>query len=128
MQWLGFTTAFLTIPIPYPPVTPLEKHQSRTIIRKNNDRKMAMGDLGRFILLTVGIAGAITMLIVIAALAIRWARKGSPGAAFAGWALLLLSAGMNPQPPPQEHVEEATRRRKIKKDAESGDDEVTKSE
>jgi hypothetical protein len=86
-----------------------------------------MGDLGRFILLTAGIAGAITMLIVIAALAIRWARKGPPGAAFAGWALLLLSAGMNPQPPPQEQVEEATRRRKIKKDAESGDDEVTDS-
>jgi hypothetical protein len=52
----------------------------------------------------------------------------SSGAAFAGWALLFLSAGMNPQPPPQEQVEEVARRRKIKKDAESGDDEVTKPE
>jgi hypothetical protein len=76
-----------------------------------------MGAWGRFVLLTAGVAGAITLLIVIAVLAIRWARKGSPGAAFAGWALLLLSAGMNPQHPPQEQVEEATRRRKIKKDA-----------
>lgn len=47
------------------------------------------------------------------------ASKGS--VVYIGWALLLLGAGMNPQPPPQEQVEEANRQKKIKKDAESGD-------
>ena len=36
-------------------------------------------------------------------------------------ALFLLSAGINPQRPPQEQVEEANRQKKIKKDSESGD-------
>ena len=52
--------------------------------------------------------------------AVRWARKAPPAATFIGWALLLLGAGMNPQPPPQKQVEQADRHTKIRKDAESG--------
>jgi hypothetical protein len=80
-----------------------------------------MHELSRFILALVGVAIVIGLFILVATRAIGWARKGSPAATFIGWALLLFGAGMNPQPPPQEQVEEANRQKKIKKDAESGD-------
>lgn len=75
-----------------------------------------------FISLTALIAVVIGLFVVVSARGVRWARKGSPAAAFIGWALLLFSAGMNPQRPPQEQVEEANRQKRIKKDAESGED------
>lgn len=78
-------------------------------------------------ILFVLVAAAAAVLVWLIALgsvrAVRWARKGSPAAAFIGWALLLLGAGMNPQPPPQEQVEQANRQRRIKKNSESGDPE-----
>ncbi len=80
-------------------------------------------DLIMFLALTALIAVLLGLAILLFTRAIRWSRKGSPAAAFIGWALLFLSAGMNPQPPPQEQVEQANRQRKIKKDAESGDPE-----
>jgi hypothetical protein len=80
-----------------------------------------MHEVTGYLLATVGIAFAVWLLILVGMRAVDWARKGSPAAAFIGWALLLLSAGMNPQPPPQEQVEEANRQKKIKKDSESGD-------
>jgi hypothetical protein len=82
-----------------------------------------MGELLTFIAITAAV-GAVLLLVVTGSVrALRWARKGSPAAAFIGWALLLLGAGMNPQPPPQEQVEEANRQKRIKKDAESADPE-----
>lgn len=80
-----------------------------------------MDELGRSIAVAVGIAVLIGILAAIALRAVRWARKGSPAAAFIGWALLFLGAGINPQPPPQEQLEEVNRQKKIKKDSESGD-------
>jgi hypothetical protein len=80
-----------------------------------------MDGLLLFIGLTALVAALIGLFMVAAARMVRWGRKGSPAAAVIGWALLLFSSGMNPQPPPQEQVEEANRQRKIKKDAESGD-------
>lgn len=80
-----------------------------------------MDELGRGIAVSLGIAVLIGVFVAFALRAVRWARKGSPAAAFIGWALLLFGAGINPQPPPQEQVEEANREKKIKKDAESGD-------
>ena len=82
-----------------------------------------MDGLFLFIALTALIAVLIGLFVIGSARSVRWARKGSPAAAFIGWALLLFSAGMNPQRPPQEQVEEANRQRKIKKDAESGNPE-----
>lgn len=80
-----------------------------------------MHQLAGYLLATIGIAIVVWLIILGGMRAVGWARKGSPAAAFIGWALLLLSAGMNPQPPPQEQVEEANRQKKIKKDSESGD-------
>ena len=82
-----------------------------------------MDGLLSFLGLTALLAAVIGLFVWVATRSIRWGRKGSPAAAFIGWALLLFSAGMNPQPPPQEQVEEANRQRKIKKEAESGDPE-----
>jgi hypothetical protein len=82
-----------------------------------------MDGLFLFIGLTAAIAALIALFVIGSTRSVRWARKGSPAAAFIGWALLLFGAGMNPQRPPQEQVEDANRQRKIKKDAESGDPE-----
>ncbi len=76
-----------------------------------------------YFLIAVAIGAMVGLLIAAAARCVRWARKGSPGAALIGWALLFLGAGMNPQPPPQEQVEEANRQKRLKQDDESGDPE-----
>jgi hypothetical protein len=62
-------------------------------------------------------------IIGISALAIRWARKSSRRAAFLGWGLQFLGAGVNPVPPPQVQLEEVNRQAGIKKDVEPGDPE-----
>lgn len=59
--------------------------------------------------------------IGISALAVRWARKSSRRAAFLGWGLQFLGAGVNPVPPPQVQLEAVNRQARIKKDADSGD-------
>jgi hypothetical protein len=56
-------------------------------------------------------------------LAVRWARKSSRRAAFLGWGLQFLGAGVNPVPPPQVQLEEVDAQARIKKDAESGNTE-----
>jgi hypothetical protein len=60
-------------------------------------------------------------IIGISVLAVRWAQKSSRRAAFLGWGLQFLGAGVNPVPPPQVQLEEVNRQARIKKDAESGD-------
>jgi hypothetical protein len=60
-------------------------------------------------------------IIGIAVLAVLSARRSSRRAAFLGWGLQFLGAGVNPVPPPQVQVEEVNAQARIKKDAESGD-------
>jgi hypothetical protein len=60
-------------------------------------------------------------IIGISVFAVRWARKSSRRAAFLGWGLQFLGAGVNPVPPPQIQLEEVNRQSRIKKGAESGD-------
>jgi Tfp pilus assembly protein PilV len=62
-------------------------------------------------------------IVGISVLAVRWARKSSRRAAFLGWGLQFLGAGVNPVPPPQVQLEEVKAQARIKKDAESGDPE-----
>lgn len=82
-----------------------------------------MDGLILFIVVVVVVAALLGFFAFGSGKAVRWARKGSPAATVIGWALLFLSAGMNPQPPPQEQVEEANRQKRLKKDAQSGDPE-----
>ena len=60
-------------------------------------------------------------IIGVSVLGVRWARKSSKRAAFLGWGLQFLGAGVNPVPPPQVQIEEVNAQAKLKKDAESGD-------
>ena len=62
-------------------------------------------------------------IIGIAVLAVRWARESSRRAAFLGWGLQFLGAGVNPVPAPQVQLEEVNRQARLKKGAESGDPE-----
>jgi len=61
------------------------------------------------------IAGAITASLVAAiflgARAVGRARRGFPGAAVIGWALLFLGFGIPPPPPPQQQIEDTNRER-----------------
>jgi hypothetical protein len=60
-------------------------------------------------------------IIGIFVLAVRWARKSSRRAAFLGWGLQFLGAGVNPVPAPQIQVEKVNAQARLKKDVESGD-------
>ena len=64
---------------------------------------------------------AILGIIGIGVLGIWWARKSSRRAAFLGWGLQFLGAGVNPVPPPQAQLAEVNQQARIKKDADSGD-------
>jgi hypothetical protein len=75
------------------------------------------------LLLLLIVLVAMLGIIGISVLAVRWARKSSRRAAFLGWGLQFLGAGVNHVPPPQVQLEEVNRQAKLKKDAESGDPE-----
>jgi hypothetical protein len=62
-------------------------------------------------------------IIGVSVLAVRWTRRSSRRAAFLGWGLQFLGAGVNPVPPPQVQLEELNAQARLKKDAESGDPE-----
>jgi hypothetical protein len=67
------------------------------------------------------VVAVIVGIIGISLFAVRWARKSSRRAAFLGWGLQFLGAGVNPVPPPQVQLEEVNSQARIKKDAEAGD-------
>jgi hypothetical protein len=62
-------------------------------------------------------------IIGISVLVVRWTRRSSKRAAFLGWGLQFLGAGINSVPPPQVHLEEVNAQARIKKDAEAGEPE-----
>ena len=73
-------------------------------------------------LLPVLIVFAVMLGIIgISVVAVRWARQSSKRAAFLGWGLQFLGAGVNPVPPPQIQLEEMNAQARLKKDAESGE-------
>jgi hypothetical protein len=61
--------------------------------------------------------------IWIAIRMIRWAKRGSKGAALLGWGVGLTAAGINPQPPPQVHIEEVTKDIQGRKNSDAADPE-----
>ena len=66
------------------------------------------------------VLAAMLGIIGIAVFAARWARKSSRRAAFLGWGLQFLGAGVSPVPPPQVKIEDVNLQARVKKDAESG--------
>jgi hypothetical protein len=80
---------------------------------------MAVSQLLPLVIVLVVLLGIIGTFV----LAVRWARKSSKRAAFLGWGLQFLGAGVNPVPPPQVQLEEVNAQAGLKKDAESGDPE-----
>ncbi len=75
--------------------------------------------------------GGIVWILTSAALAfvsvwivvrlVGWAKRGSKGASVLGWAIGLPAAGINPIPPPQEHIAEVTRDIQGKKNSDAAD-------
>ena len=55
---------------------------------------------------------------------IRWAKRGSKGAALLGWGMGLPAAGVNPVPPPQVQIEKVTREIDRRKNSDSSDPEA----
>jgi len=70
------------------------------------------------------IAAAATLSLCAAAFlggrAVRYARKGVPGAAVIGWALLFLGFGIPPPPAPQQQLEDVDRERGARERSGSG--------
>jgi hypothetical protein len=82
-----------------------------------------MAALFKFVATVIVTTAALVSLVFLIVRIFKSAERGSATASLVGWALMFLSAGINPRPPPQEQVEEANRQNKIKKTVESGDPE-----
>ena len=64
-----------------------------------------MAGIGIFVLIVLGVTAALALLAWGAARAMRAAKRSSPGVSAAGWALLFLSSGRMPPPPPASQIE-----------------------
>jgi hypothetical protein len=71
-------------------------------------------------LVAFAVTVGIFLLVWLGARAIGYARKGFPGAAVIGWALLFLGFGIPPPPPPQQQIEDADRERGARERSGSG--------
>jgi hypothetical protein len=69
----------------------------------------------------VGLTLFVTLIGWLASRVIRWARSGSRSTNLLGLGMSLPAAGINPQPPPQEFIEEMTREIHGKKNSNTGD-------
>ena len=63
------------------------------------------GKIGIFVLIVLGVTAALALLAWGGARAMRAAKRSSPGVSAAGWALLFLSSGRMPPPPPASQIE-----------------------
>lgn len=64
-----------------------------------------MGTLTKIVLLTLGVTALVFVIIHLATRAMGRAKGRSSGAGAAGWALLFLSSGRMPPPPPASQIE-----------------------
>lgn len=71
----------------------------------------------------LGLLGFFALSLRAAISMIRWAKKGSKGAALLGWGMGLPAAGVNPVPPPQIQIEKVTREIQRRKNSDSADPE-----
>jgi len=69
----------------------------------------------------VGLTLFVTLLGWVAVRMVRWAKRGSRSSDLLGLGMGLPAAGINPQPPPQEFIENMTREIHGKKNSDSAD-------
>lgn len=63
------------------------------------------GNIGYFVLIVLAVTAGLALVAWGAARAMRTAKRSSPGVSAAGWALLFLSSGRMPPPPPASQIE-----------------------
>ncbi len=63
-----------------------------------------MRDFLTFLLLVTALTAVAGLLVWLFSRAMRAARRGIPGASGLGWALLFLSSGCRPPPPPASQI------------------------
>lgn len=63
------------------------------------------GKIGTFVLIVLVATAAVALAAWGGARAMRVAKRSSPGVSAAGWALLFLSSGRMPPPPPASQIE-----------------------
>jgi hypothetical protein len=63
----------------------------------------------------------ICLFIWTAVRLVRWAKSGSKSTELLGWGMGLPAAGVNPLPPPQEHIQEVTRDIQGRKNSDAAD-------
>ena len=63
------------------------------------------GGMVTFALIVLGATAAVWLVVWNISRAMRAAKRSSPGVSAAGWALLFLSSGRMPPPPPASQIE-----------------------
>ena len=63
------------------------------------------GEIVTFVLIVLAATAAVFLVIWGAARALRSAKRSRPSVSAAGWALLFLSSGRMPPPPPASQIE-----------------------
>ena len=71
-----------------------------------------MGSEWRSALVALAVSGAVILLTYGAIRAVSAAKRKSSGVGAVGWAMLFLTSGRMPPPPPASQIEEATRDQK----------------
>lgn len=64
-----------------------------------------IGKIATFVLIVLAATAALSLVFWAGARAMRAAKRSSPGVSAAGWALLFLSSGRMPPPPPASQIE-----------------------
>jgi hypothetical protein len=84
--------------------------------------KRAVHSLLTFVFITAALTAAVAALAWIFRRAMRTAKRGVPGAGSIGWALLFLTSGRMPPPPPASQIEQELNTRKDRLASRQDDD------
>lgn len=76
----------------------------------------------KFVLIILSVVVTVGLLVWLGARALRGARRGVLGARGVGWALLFLSSGRMPPPPPASQIEQEMQTRKDRLASRKDDD------
>ena len=88
--------------------TCMRAHRYRSLTPTDGEPQTPV-NASHILIVTAVIAATLTGGVWVCTRAMRNARKGHPGAAAAGWALLFLGFGIPPPPTPQQQTEDLNR-------------------